>query len=410
MVSFRYEALDSNGAKVSGEIKANDLHAAESRLGERHLVPLYVVEAGSGTSKAAKPIASNGARPRKLKASIDEINDLLRSMQVMVKAGVPIVEALNTITEHASSPTMKVIANNLKTDMLEGLSFDQAMRKHPLVFPEIVCEMLAAADEGGQLGKALGGAISYMEQRAQTKKAVTGALVYPVMLLSICIGTFLMFLVFILPTFGKTFEGLQVKLPATTTFLLALGGFLQKNFGLVFLGTIAGVVGLKFLLKIPSVATKVNAGLYRAPIFGKVMQQMAMARTMQTMGSLTATNIPIIRAIQFSGKVSGYPKLRTAMEVVEDRVQNGDSVAEAMQKSKIFNPMTIQLVSVGEKSGQLADLLTTSAEQLHGVAERKLKAALSLLEPLLILFMGLVVGLLTLSILLPLFTLNQSIK
>lgn len=417
MIAYRYQALDPQGNRVSGEIHAPNTEAVEAKLEEKRLSPLYVVRKDdsqktkpSPESPTAVPQLKSNPLFQRDKLKLDESIDLLRSLQVMVRSGVTLVEALETIADHASSPVVQKTARTVKDAVLQGASLDTAMRKVPNAFPEIVCEMVAVAEEGGRLAYSLQGAIDYLEQSAHTRKTVGGALIYPVVLVGICFATFFLFVVFILPTFGKTFEGLEVKLPLTTTFLLNLGTFLQDRLPWVAATAVAAAFAIRALVKAPATRGYVANLTYRLPLFGTVLQLLAVSRALQTFGSLLATNIPVIRAIQYAGRVAAYPPLTSAFGSVETAVRNGENIADAMQKTHAFPPMIIQLVSVGEKSGQLPDLLVTSAEQLRDSAQRKMKSALSLFEPLLILMMGAVVGLLTLSILLPLFTLNQSVR
>jgi type II secretory pathway component PulF len=409
MISYRYEALSANGQKTKGEIQAATVEQAERKLEQQNLVPLFVIEGGANSSSTPKASSLNFSFGKR-KASLDDIVDMLRSLQVMIRSGINIVEALETIGEHSASEAIKDIANRIRNEVLEGQTLDRAMRKIPEAFPEVVCEMMAVADEGGHLAKSIESAIQYLGYQAKTRKIVGGALVYPIALLGISVVTLLLFMIVILPTFGQTFDGLNVKLPFITAFLLKAGQILKENVGALLIGTIVFGVGLKFAVRIPQVKLFLNAASYKIPIFGKVLRELALARSISTFGSLMETNIPIITAVEFSGKVAGYGPLVKAFETVADRVQNGDTIADSMGKTGAFPAMTVQLVSVGEKSGQLAELLLTASSQTQEAAERKMKSVLSLLEPAFILVMGGIVGALVLSILMPLFSLNQSIQ
>ncbi|MBA4291540.1 hypothetical protein C0431_01075 [bacterium] len=409
MISYQYEAVDRSGKRMKGAIQAPNLSAAEAKLDAQRLTPLYVVEGGSELT--VENLSQQQFRfYKRTKASPDEIIDILRSLAVMIKSGVNLIESLDTISQHATSEPAKQVAAQLRQSILDGQSIDLAMRNIPDAFPDVVCEMLAVADEGGNLAKSIYGAIHFMEQQQKTKTSIKSALVYPAVLMSVSIVTLLLFMIVILPTFGKTFEGLNVKLPAITQILLSTGEFLKSNITSLIIGLVMAVIGAKYALRLPKVKAFVNTATYRIPMFGKVLQELALARSVQTFGSLLETNIPVMMAIQFAGRVAGYHPLTQAYSAVESRVENGDTIADSMAKTKAFPAMTVQLVSVGEKSGQLAPLLITAGEQSQESAERKMKAVLSLLEPMFILVMGAIVGALVLSILMPLFSLNQSIK
>jgi type II secretory pathway component PulF len=420
MVAFRYKALDASGSPTEGQIQANSLQAAEDKLHEKRLTPLYLVQVGGAPTASATKSESpslqavNGGSPLSIggprRAKPEEVTDALRSMEVMLRAGVPLAESLDTLIENAPGAAIRTMADRMKTSVMEGKSLGESMRQFPDMFPEAVCQMVGVADEGGQLGNALEAGRKFLEQRAHTAKTVKGALVYPIMLMFICTGTMLFFLLFIMPTFGKTFEGMQIKLPITTVVLLALGDFLSKNMMLVMGGTIGLVAGGMFALRVPTIRAAVERFTYRIPLVGAIGRDLAMARTVRTLASLVSTNLPIIPAIDQSGRVAGWPRLADAMASVKDAVERGETLARALADTKVFPAMIVQLVSVGERSGQLAPLLGTASEQLQDRAERKLKGVLSLLEPAFIVIMGLVIGLMTLSILMPLFALNQGIK
>lgn len=409
MISFQYEALAENGEKRRGEIKAPNLNAAEAKLDAQKLTPLYVVEGSQSVTVEQLTRREITLFARK-KATQDEVIDILRSLAIMIKSGVNLVESLETISQHATSIPAQTIAAQLRNEILDGQSIDLAMRKIPDAFPDVVCEMLAVADEGGNMAKSIGSAIQFMEQQSKTAKSIKAALVYPAVLMSVSAITLLLFMIVILPTFGQTFQGLDVKLPAITQILLTSGEFLKSHIMGVIGGSIAAIVAIRYSLKLPRVRAFTNTATYKIPLFGAVLKELALARAVQTFGSLLETNIPVITAIQFAGRVAGFRPLENAFANVEDRVQNGETIADAMSKTKAFPAMTIQLVNVGEKSGQLATMLVTSGDQTQEAAERKMKSVLSLIEPIFILVMGAIVGALVLSILMPLFSLNQSIK
>ncbi len=414
MSAYKYKAYDPEGKPVTGEVVAATVQEAEAKLASQRLSPVYLVQGGKSDAKSAASGSGesklSAIRLGKKKTSVDDICDLLRSLSIMARSGVPLVDSLETLLVNASHEGIREVVESMKADVLGGKSLAIAMGAHPLAFPDIVCEMVGVSDEGGRLADALEAAMDYLEQKSAVKKTVTSALVYPVMLLGICGLTFLGFLVFIMPTFAQTFEGMNVKLPAITQMLLGFGQFLQKNLLIVGIGGIVLGGATPAILKLPKVRAVVTMITYRTPLVGPLVKSMALARSTSTLASLTSTNIPIIRAIEYAGKVAYYPPLVEAFDGVRLKVENGGTLAESMQTSDTFPPMAVQLVSVGERSGRLSDMLHTASRQIQSQAERRLKAVLVVLEPLLILAMGAIIGTLTLSILLPLFSLNQSIR
>ncbi len=413
MTVFRYKAFQADGNAVIGELSAPSQEVAEAKLHEQKLSPVYVVQGGKAPVERSLKNKAEAYKPKRFRrnrVTNEDICDLLRSMAVMCKAGVSLVDSLDTIIVNASNEAMEDIGKRVKADVLAGKSLSRGLEAFPQYFPDIVCEMVGVADEGGQLAQALTNATNYLEERNQVKKTVGAALVYPLMLLGICGLTTLGFMVFILPTFAQTFAGMNVKLPAITQMLLNLGTFLQKNLTLLVITLITLPLAARKILRIPRVKDAISNLTYKLPIAGPVVQLMALARASSTLASLMGTNIPIMLSLEYAGKVAYYRTLVQAFDKVRSDVESGSTLAEAMGATHAFPPMTVQLVSVGERSGQLPELLQTASEQLQAQADRRLKAMLALMEPTLIVFMGGLIGTLTLSILMPLFQLNSNIK
>ncbi|MES1227568.1 MAG: type II secretion system F family protein, partial [Armatimonadota bacterium] len=277
MVNYKYKAFDAGGRQISGEMAAPNVKTVEQKLQQQKLVPVYVLQAGKADSP--KTAAAKPFQGRRKKMSLDEVCDLLRSMSVMSNSGVSLIDSLDTLAASATNPTVSDLVRNIKNEVLGGKTLARAMQAQGDVFPEIVTEMIAVADEGGKLGQALENTTAYIEMQNTTRKSIVGALVYPMLLMSMSMVTVAGFMIFILPTFGKTFEGMSIKLPLITEALLKTGTFLQNNFVGVFFGVLIGGFAFSRLLKVKSVKKWISVTLYKAPLAGKVAKQLALARS-----------------------------------------------------------------------------------------------------------------------------------
>jgi type II secretory pathway component PulF len=414
MQQFRYDAVGANGAKKSGEISASSAFAAEQLLAEQSLFPtrLEVVEGGKARSpkgEKAKPVVNQKVKTRgKVKA--DEVTDLLRSIMVMLESGVPIAEGLQAVMENSSSPRVEVVAGALRADIMSGRSFAQAMARQPETFQKIVVDMVSVSDEGGRMAETLRHVIEYLDRQNTVKRNIIAAMVYPSILMGASAIAFLALIVVILPTFNEAFSSLGVKLPWYTMMLLHIGQFIKGNFIFCVLGIFGAVFGFKRAMKTEKFANFVQGILIRLPVIGPIITAICLNRSLRTLGSLLQTSVAITQAIQYAGRVSNHVKIGPAYQMVSQRVEGGSSLSEAMTMTKQFPKLTVQMVAVGERSGKVAELLLTNVEHTEAQTERKIKGAVSMLEPLVIIGMGIVIGAITMSILMPLFTINNSIK
>lgn len=406
MSQYAYRAYDPGGAIVSGEISAGSMEIAESELIRMKLTPLMLtVRDTAKVTKGPAPVTN-----KSLRLKPDELLELLRSLHYLLQSGVPLIEGLDGILEAQPSVATAHAVASLKTEVLAGRSLSDAMRMQPNAFTEILVDMVAVADEGGNLVDTIDCAATYVERSNEMRRALGNAFLYPAVLTGLAFLTFLGMIVFVLPNFAQTFSAMNVKLPAITNALVNLGQLIRDHTIEVLLFAVMTFFGGRRLFAVPSVKSWSKRVLYRLPIFGDLLTKIALARSLHTLGSLLITNYPMMRALESGALVSGHPGLSDAFLRVRTYVENGSSLSEAMARTKAFPGLVVQITGVGEKSGKLPVAMLNIAEQTRYGAEKRLKAVMSLFEPLLIIVMGVVVGLLTVSMLGPIFSLNQSIK
>lgn len=417
MTAYKYKGYDSRGQSVTGEVSANSVEEVEHKLAANEVTVISIVpllmkekaktESAGGKKKAAVGLSmSIGAK----KVKVDEIAAVLRNMAVMAETGVPLIEALNAVTAGCTNPRLLAGLRTLKSEVVGGKSLAMAMKTPVGIFPNIVCDMVRVAEDGGRLDKALNSAASYLERSIELRKKIVNAMMYPMVLSCVAILAVVFLVTFILPSFAKTFSKMGAKLPMTTRFMLDAGTFVKTHP----IPVVAGVVGLvflvRFLFKSPKARRKTYVVLHKIPVLGDLLTRIAISRTLQTIGTLLSGNVPIIQALEHGARVAGDPLIEEAYLDARGRVEHGGNLSDSLAISPLFPQTLIQMIAVGERTGRLSALMNSSATHMETEVDGRLKALISIIEPLMIVFMAVIVGMITASIILPIYSLMESIK
>ncbi|HRK23248.1 MAG TPA: type II secretion system F family protein, partial [Fimbriimonadaceae bacterium] len=334
----------------------------------------------------------------------------LDNLAVMMKTGVPFVEALEAAANSTRNPRMSDALKQIREDVIGGQSLSGAMRNTGGVFPPLVADMVRVAEEGGRLDLALRSASIYMERAADLKRRIKNAMMYPCVMLGVSVITVAVLVLFVVPRFSGIFSKSGVEVPATTQALLALSAAAHKSPLMVLLVLGAIIAGIIFALRLPVVRTVAGRVLFKTPVVGALLRQLAISRAVQSIATLLSSNVPLLAALEHGAKVSGYPPIGDALIKARNDVEHGSSLSDSLKDSQVFPAMLVQLVTVGERSGQLSALLQSGSESMETEVDARLKALVSIVEPLMIVFMGVVVGGITLSIITPIYNVVQNIK
>lgn len=415
MHAYKYTAINPSGKRVTGEITSASSAEAERTLAEQQVFVTKIEPAGpnlvvkeGGADKERSGINRQIGKTKPPK--IDDVCEMLRALSVMVESGVPVVEGLQSIVENGSTQGIQDVAKAVRSDVMGGLTLSQALSKHPRVFPQVVVDMIAVSDENGKMVETFNNVIAYLDRNSAVKKNIIASLTYPGILIGASGTAFMVLIVVILPTFHEAFGSLGVQLPWFTVRLMELGIFIKSKPLFILAGMVGGYFGIKKALRVPKVGRYVALVLYKLPIVGAIITDIARNRSLRTLGSLLSTSVPIIDAIRYASRVSGHLLLQNAWDHVAISVGNGGTVSESMAATKMFPKMVIQMVAVGERSGRVAEMITTLTEHSENQTERKIKSAVSMLEPLVIIGMGILVGMITMSILMPLFSISNNVQ
>jgi len=413
MHAFQYKGYDHDGNPVSGEITAASIDEVERRMSNQQVTLVLVKPAKAGRSgnSSSSSTGSGGLQlGAKRKVTDAEGAIILSNLSVMVAAGVPFVEALDAIESVSSRDVIRKGIQGLKSQIVEGHSLSSSLRSATTLFPEMVADMVRVAEEGGSLSSSLAGAAAYLSRGADLRRKVKNAMLYPMVMLSVSLLTVLVLVVFVMPKFSDVFLKMKVEIPVTTQLMLSLGDLVRGKPWLC-LGTFVGsIFALRFAFQQEIVAGGVSKLAMRTPGVGDLLNKLALARALQSVSALLNGNVPIVQALEHGAKVAGNRSLSEAITRSVQSVQEGSTLFDAFKEHKTFPPVLTQMIGVGERTGKLSSMITACASQMELEADTRLKALVAVLEPLMIVFMGLIVGTITVSIITPIYSAVQNLQ
>ncbi len=410
MTAFTYQGYDGTGQRTNGEMTAGSIEEVERRLANQRVTPTSIVatkgrKAESPKSAAPVPVAPTKARPgRRRKITDADRADLLRDMATMVNAGVPFVETLDAILDSLAKPTLADALEGVRTSIIGGRSISASIRGASNLFPPLVSDVIQVAEKGGRLDDALDNAASYLERSADLRRKITNAMMYPTVMLGISTIMTAVIVVFVIPQFGELFSKMKADLPITTKAMLAVGKFVHVQ-PLISLGVVFAAAGvITFMFRSDAVRRIVGVVALRVPGLGPLMVRLSLARALRVMSTLLASNVSIMVALEHGGRVAGVPSITAALDNAMEAVRVGGNLSDALRRSPSIPATVTQMIVVGERTGRLTALLQASAEKMETESDARLKSLVAIIEPLMILVMGVLVGGITISIITPIYS------
>lgn len=408
MTTFRYQGYDASGIKTKGEIQANSKEEVERRLSLQNITPTAILLGKSG--KATERLVKERRAKGRGKVSDAERAGILRDLSTMVNAGVPFVEALEAVAVAKQKPAIERPLERIRATIVEGGSISAAMRAAGDLFPPLVADVINVAEKGGRLDGALDNAASYLERSADLRRKISNAAMYPLVMLSVSGIMMVVIVVFVLPRFGDLFTKMKADLPVTTKAMLAVGKFVHVQ-PLMSLGITVGIVlSTTFLLRQTLVQRMIGRLALRTPGVGELLVRLGLARALRVIATLLSSNVPIMVALEHGAKVSGVPMISLALTDASETVRMGGVLSDALRRSRYVPASVTQMVIVGEKTGRLGSLLASCAEKMEYESDSRLKSLVSVIEPIMILFMGVLVGGITISIITPIYSAVGNIR
>ncbi len=399
MALYDYSALDARGRRRNGVIEASGQNNASRKLREQGLFPTRL----AATARSQQRRRSFSFR----KVDTAQLGVATRQLATMLSAGLPLDEALEILAEQQEQPLLATALNRVREDILQGSALHMALQAHPEIFPPIYTNMVQVGEASGTLDKVLSQLADFMDEQARFNTQLKSAMTYPLLMLVVGSVVLMFLMTFVVPKITRMLEDLDQALPLPTLLLMKVSGFLSLYWWLLLIVLIAVIIMVRRMLMTSQGRLWFDQKKFKLPLFGPLGLQNATARFARTMATLLRSGVPMLTALEIVKGLLGNSYLQLALEDIREKVTEGAGLAEPLRQAEIFPAMLPQMTAVGERSGELEGMLQKVAEIYEHQVQTKLNGMLSLLEPLMILFMGLAVGFIVLAILLPIFQASQ---
>jgi type IV pilus assembly protein PilC len=402
MPIYQWKGRTRQGTLKKGEIEAHNEAAVMAQLRAQMLLPVSVKEKAKDVSEYLT-FLKEGIKTRDLVI-------FTRQFATMIDAGLPLVQCLEILGDQQPNKTFKGIIREVKNDVEQGATFADSLGKHPKPFDALYVNLVAAGEIGGILDTILNRLAVYLEKADALARKVKGAMVYPLTVLTVAIGVVVLMLVKVIPTFEKMFADFGGELPGPTAFVVAMSHWLQAWIGpmliTLFLAVVAFFQARKRNLKFRRAT---DAMFLKMPIFGPLLQKVAVARFTRTLGTMIASGVPILDGLDIVAKTAGNVVIEEALLDVRSAIAEGKTIAEPLQESEVFPGMVTQMIAVGEETGAMETMLSKIADFYDEEVDTAVEALTSLLEPLMMVFLGGTVGGLLIAMYLPIFKIAETI-
>jgi len=396
MPVFTYRGTNRSGGSVAGEMTASSKSELQSLLRRQQITPTKMSEKGKEFNL---PTFGGGI-------SAKELAVFTRQFSVMIDAGLPLVQCLEILASQQENKLFQKVLTGTRAAVEGGSNLSTAMKQYPKVFDPLYSNMVEAGETGGILDTILQRLSSYIEKNVKLKAAVKSALIYPIGVLSIAGGVIVLLLWKVVPIFATLFAGLGVDLPLPTKIVIGMSNFVGSIFGLlIVVGIVAGIFGLKIWYGTPQGRYFLDSVILKLPVLGILMRKIAVARFTRTLGTLISSGVPILEGLDITARTSGNAVVEKALFQVRRSLEEGKSLTEPLKESAVFPGMVTQMIAVGEQTGAMDAMLQKIADFYEDEVDVAVKDLLTALEPIMIVFLGIVVGGVVISMYLPLFTL-----
>jgi len=408
MPSFAYEALDKGGKQVKGVIDAQSEEVIIEKLRGMGFYPTKVVQHKVSASEFdlfALPVLRNIFHRIKTK----HVMTFTRQLATLIDAGLPILRGLSILQEQVESVVFRDKIHKMSKDIEAGSSLSEAMAKHPRVFDKLYVNMVRAGEIGGVLESVLNKIAEFLEKRQALKGKVKSAMTYPVVVMLLAGGIVGFILIKIIPRFTEIFTQLGAEMPWLTQQLINASDILITKTHYVIIGGFAIYFAFKYIYRVPQGKYLIDAATLKIIVLGDLMKKVAIARFAGTLATLITSGVPILQAIDIVRETSGNEVITRAMDKVYSSVKDGETIHEPLSKCKVFPPLVVHMVAVGEETGAIDQMLIKVAEAYEREVDDTVNALTSILEPVLIVFLGVIVGTIVVALYLPLFNLPKAV-
>lgn len=397
--TFVYKGLDRSGGKVEGEVDGLNADLVKAQLRTKGII---------ASSVKKKPASLFGGGGGKITAG--DIAVFARQMTTMMKSGVPLVQSFEILANGTDNPAMKTLIFSIKSDVEGGASMAQALAKHPKQFDDLFVSLVEAGEQSGTLEDLLNKIATYKEKTEAIKKKVKKALSYPIIVLVVAFVVTAILLIYVVPQFESTFSSFGADLPAPTRFVVSLSEWMQANWIFVFGAVIiAAIAFFEAKKRIPKFSHWVDKMSLKAPIFGNITEKSILARFSRTLATMFAAGVPLIEAMDSVAGATNNYIYEQATYKVRDEVATGDQLNQSMKRSGLFPNMLLSMVAIGEESGNVDEMLNRVADFYEEEVDNAVDAMSAAMEPMIMAFLGVIIGGLVVSMYLPIFKMGEAV-
>ena len=417
MPIFQYTAMDASGKEQKGQHDAANEEAVAAFLKEQGMFPTSIkplAKVAKGKKEKAKgPTAAKGLNlnlgPVVMKGK--DLTVFTRQLAILLDAGLPLIRSLKTLERQAKNPSVKTILGKVAYSVEGGSTFSEALAQHPKSFDKLYLNMIRAGEAAGKLELILTRLAGFREKAAKIAGKVKSAMVYPAIVLTIAIGITIFLMIFIVPKFEVMFSEMLdgAQLPAITRFVMGVSRWMQDNIIAAIVIVVVLVIAIKLTLKTEKGRFYFDKGIYNAPVIGLLISRNAISKFSRTLGTLMGSGVPVLNALQIVRDTAGNELVSKAVQQVHDAVKEGEPMAPPLQATKIFPDMVISMIEVGEETGKLPDMLEKIADTYDEEVDNAVSALTSMIEPLMIVFLAVIVGGIVIALFSPLITIIQTL-
>jgi len=400
MPIYKWEGKTAKGAVKKGEMEAPGEAAIRIHLRQQNIIPTTISSKGKEITISL---------PYKRKVQQRSVAVFTRQLATMIDAGLPLVQSLEVLSSQQENKVFKNIIREIREDVEGGSTFAGALKKHPVTFNELYTNLVVAGEEGGILDNILNRLASYIEKAEALKKKVKSALIYPATIVTVAVAVVIILMVFVIPVFETMFQSAGQSLPLPTVIVLTISKMIRKYIIIFVPALILFFFLFKRYYKTENGRAVVDRLLLRLPVFGPLFRKIAVARFSRTLGTLVSSGVPILDGLSIVSRTSGNRAIETAIMNARASIREGETIAEPLSRSTLFPPMVIQMIAVGESTGALDSMLSKIAEFYEDEVDVAVSNLTSLLEPLLMIFLGIVIGGVVIAMYLPIFNMASAV-
>jgi type IV pilus assembly protein PilC len=397
MAVFVWEGRLANGTFKKGELEAADKAAAGMILKRQRIVPTKLKAKSQDIALFAKGIKTK------------ELVIFTRQFSTMINAGLPLVQCLDILSSQQPNPTFKKVLAQIKQDVEGGSTFADALGKHPKVFDNLYVNLVAAGEIGGVLDTVLNRLAVYMEKNESLKNKIKSAMTYPIIDLSVAFGVVAILMIFVIPTFSDMFKQFGSALPGPTQIVVNMSNFFRNFWWGIFGFIVASIIAFKWIRTQQKGRYHTDKMFLRLPVFGPLLRKVAVAKFTRTLGTMISSGVPIMDGLDITSKTAGNMIVEEAIRAVRTSISEGKSMSEPLEQTGIFPGMVVQMIAVGEATGAMDQMLGKIADFYDEEVDTAVEALTSALEPILMVFLGGVIGFVVVAMYLPIFQMAQNV-